>query len=580
MTKYYIKKRDILTSLLCIAVLVSQIFFDLKIPEYMTVITQAINDSAPTSVITRYGVEMLICVGCSVVLSVLCSYLAVVTAASMCATLRSRIFRNVENFSPQDVGHFTIDSLITRCSNDLTQVQNLFVEVLQTMVKLPIISVWAILKISGSEWEWTAATAAGILIVAGISLFIIKITRAGYRKIPVLTDRINHYSMEMMTGMRVVRAYNKEKFQEDKFESASNEMKDVTVMLWNRGAVLPPLTTGASNLLTLTIYWTGISLIAASTGSAHNLTLFSDMIVFSSYATLVIASFMSFASFLQYSGRSFASLARVRELLHYSPTIVKGYYTGDGTEKGTVEFSHVSFSYPDTENRVLTDVSFRVEQGETLAIIGSTGSGKSTLAGLIFRFYETDEGSVRVNGVDVNEYDPKTLYSKLGYVPQNNQLFTGTIEENVNFGATCEHRDKKDIERALNVAQASEFVSAFPDREGHCVSEGAKNLSGGQRQRLAVARAICKDAEICIMDDPFSALDFATDRKLRSSLRENCADTTVIMITQRVGTAMEADNILVLDEGHVVGYGKHEALLKECPLYREIAVMQMAEGTV
>ncbi len=576
----YFNKRDWATAAVCVAFLVAQIYFDLKIPEYMTYVTRAIESSQPTSVIYGYGAEMMGCVAASLVVSVLCAYFAVLTSTSVCRTLRTLIFEKVEDFSPQDVGRFSVDSLITRCSNDITQVQTFLVQALQTLVKMPIISVWAILKISGAEWEWTFATAMGVVLLACVTFLIIKVTRPGYRKVPVITDKINHFSLEMMTGLRVVRAYNKERFQEQKYEGASNELMDVSVFLWNRGSLLPALTSGTSNLLTLVIYWTGITLIAASTDSVHNVDLFSNMIVFSSYAVQVIASFMAFASLIQFSGRSFASLARVEELISYSPTIVDGDYTGPGTEKGTVEFDHVNFSYPETGAEVLHDISFRVEEGETLAILGPTGSGKSTLAGLILRLYEADGGEIKVDGVDVRTYDPDNLYSKLGYVPQSNVLFSGTIEENVNFGADHEKHGADDVKRALEVAQASEFVDDLPERTGYALSEGAKNLSGGQRQRLSVARAICKDAEICILDDPFSALDFATDKRLRTALKESCRDTTVIMITQRVGTAMDADKIMVLDEGRIIGFGRHDELMETCPLYKDIATSQMVGGTV
>ncbi len=578
MITQYFRKRDWLTAAVCIAFLVAQIYFDLKIPEYMTYVTRAIEDAQPTSVIYDYGIQMMMCVAVSLLVSILCAYFAVMTAASVCRTLRSLIFEKVEEFSPEDVGHFSVDSLITRCSNDITQVQTFLIQALQTMVKMPIISVWAILKISGAEWEWTFATAIGVLLLACFTFIIIKITRPAYRKVPVITDKINHFSLEMMSGLRVVRAYNKERFQESKYESASNELMDVSVYLWNRGSLLPPMTSGTSNLLTLAIYWTGITLIAASSDPVHNVDLFSDMIVFSSYAVQIVSAFMAFASFIQYSGRSFASLVRVEELVGYDPIIVDGDYTGPGTESGTVEFDHVSFAYPGTSSEVLHDISFRVEKGETLAILGPTGSGKSTLAGLILRLYEADEGEVRVNGISVGRYEPDDLYSKLSYVPQSNIIFSGTIADNVNFGTSSSKHGEEDVMHALDVAQAAEFVNDLPEGTAYAINEGGKNLSGGQRQRISVARAICKDAEICILDDPFSALDFATDRRLRTALKENCRDTTVVMITQRVGTAMGADKILVMDEGRIVGMGKHDELLENCPLYRDIAVSQMIGG--
>jgi len=523
---------------------------------------------------------MVLCAIGSMVVSVIASILAALTATSLCFTLRKRIFDKVSGFSPEDVGRFSIESLITRCSNDVTQVQNFVAQALQVLVKTPIISVWCVLKISSSEWEWTAVSVAGIVILAVVIFIVISSSRPFFKKVPVITDKINHSALEHLTGIRVVRAYNAESFQESKFEDASIEMMHNSISLWKRSSLLIPISSGTSNFLTLAIYWMGMMLIAANTGDPHNLVLFSDMIVFSSYIVLVIGNFMALSFMVQFSSRALASSKRVQEVIEYEYGIADGTFTGDGPEPGTVEFRNVSFTYPGTSSEVLHDISFKVEKGRSLAIIGATGSGKSTIADLVMRSYKATDGTLLVDGVDVREYEGSNLYSKIGFVPQTNMIFTGTVESNVNFGATRSARTPEDVRRALEIAQAAEFVYAMPDGVDSEVTEGGSNLSGGQKQRLSIARAICKDAGILVMDDPFSALDFATDRRLRTALDERCSNTTRILITQRVGTAQDADEIIVLDEGRIIGRGKHDWLLDNCPLYREFAVAQMAEGTV
>ena len=576
----YMQKRDWITTFLCIFFIVIQIYLDLRIPEYMSGITEAIGSSEPPSVIWGYGVEMILCAVISFIISLLAGILAVITSASLCRTMRKRMFSNVSRFTPEDVSRFSVDSLITRCSNDVMQLQNFIAQALQVIVKTPIISVWALVKISGAEWQWTVVTATGVIILAILISFIIISTRPKYRKIPELTDNINHYALEHLTGLRVVRSYNAERFQEEKFEEASIEMMENSIYIWKRGSFMPALSSGTSNFLTLAIYWTGIILIASSTDQAYNLVLFSNMIVFSSYAIQVIGSFLQLSFLIQTSARALASSKRVNELLHYEPIIIDGEYDGEGVEPGTIEFEHVDFRYPGSDHDVLKDISFKVGKGQTLAVVGATGSGKSTIISLILRSYLASAGTVLVDGMDVKGYSHSSLFDRISYVPQTSTVFTGTIEDNVNYGSTSKYRDIEDVRRALEVAQASDFVMELSEKESFKVSEGGHNLSGGQKQRITIARAICKRGEFCILDDPFSALDMSTDKRLRKALAEECVGTTNIIVTQRISTVVDADIIIVLDEGHIVGKGRHGELLQACPQYRDMAMSQMVEGAI
>ena len=565
-------------TLICAIFVVIQVYFDLRIPEYMTVITDAIMNDEPTSIIYGYGNDMLICALAGMLVSFIASIMAVAAATSLGHKLRQRLFDQVGDFTPQDVETFSVDSLITRSTNDVTQVQHFITRAMQTLIKAPIISVWAVVKISGSEWEWTAVTIIGVVVMVALMGCIIWFTRPRFKRIPVLTDRINHYSLEHLTGIRVVRAYNAERFQEEKFEGASNDMRDNSVSIWNLAGLLPGISNGVSNLLTVAIYWLGIVLIAGSEPD-HQTVLFSDMIVFSSYATQILNAFVRLAMLIQFSSRAVESSRRVQQLIEYTPCIPDGDFDGTGPDPGAVEFYHVNFSYPGTEVEVLHDISFRIGQGQTVAIMGATGSGKSTLVNLILRFYRATDGKITVNGVDVNDYRRRNLYTQVSYVPQSNTIFNGTVEHNVNYGSTSTERDIDDIRAAEAIAQASEFIDDLEGRESFLISEEGKNLSGGQRQRISIARAVCKDAPIWILDDPFSALDFMTDKKLRSSMETERREPTKILVAQRVGTVMNSDMIIVLDEGRIVGKGKHKELMETCPVYRDLAVSQMTEGT-
>ncbi len=564
---------------LCVVFVIFQAYLDLRIPEYMTVITDAIMDNENPSVITGYGAEMMLCSILSIAASLLGTMMAVRAATSLCYLLREKLFDKVSEFTPGDVDRFSVDSLITRSTNDVSQIQQFLTRSMQTLILVPVITAWALMKISGSEWEWTAVTAAGVVItVLSIALVVWK-TRPGYKRIPVLTDRINHHALEHLTGLRVVRAYNAERFQERKFEESSDDMMDNSLRIWRVSSITPTLSSGISNFLMLAIYWLGILLLSGTADHDHQVLLFSDMIVFSAYAIQILNAFMKLGMMIQFSSRAFASIERVNELLDYVPAIPDGTYEGIGDENGTVEFQNVSFTYPGTDVEVLHDVSFKIGRGETVAIMGATGAGKSTLVNLIMRFYKCTEGRVLVNGVDVLEYDRKALNSQISFVPQTNTIFTGTIEFNINYGSTAPERDMDDIHMAESIAQASEFIDNLEGNESFELTEEGRNLSGGQRQRISIARAVCKDAPIWILDDPFSALDFITDSRLRSAIREYREAPTKVFVAQRVGTVMDSDKIIVLDEGRIVGIGSHEELMRDCELYREVAESQLSEVT-
>jgi ATP-binding cassette subfamily B protein len=564
---------------LCVVFVIFQAYLDLRIPEYMTVITDAIMDNESPSVITGYGAEMMLCSILSIAASLLGTMMAVRAATSLCYLLREKLFDKVSEFTPGDVDRFSVDSLITRSTNDVSQIQQFLTRSMQTLILVPVITAWALMKISGSEWEWTAVTAAGVVItVLSIALVVWK-TRPGYKRIPVLTDRINHHALEHLTGLRVVRAYNAERFQERKFEESSDDMMDNSLRIWRVSSITPTLSSSISNFLMLAIYWLGILLLSGTADHDHQVLLFSDMIVFSAYAVQILNAFMKLGIMIQFSSRAFASIGRVNELLDYDPAIPDGTYDGKGDESGTVEFQNVSFTYPGTDVEVLHDVSFKIGRGETVAIMGATGAGKSTLVNLIMRFYKCTEGRVLVNGVDVLEYDRKALNSQISFVPQTNTIFTGTIEFNINYGSTAPERDMDDIHMAESIAQASEFIDNLEGNESFELTEEGRNLSGGQRQRISIARAVCKDAPIWILDDPFSALDFITDSRLRSAIREYRKAPTKVFVAQRVGTVMDSDKIIVLDEGRIVGIGSHEELMRDCELYREVAESQLSEVT-
>ncbi len=571
--------KDWLATAICAAFVIIQVFLDLRIPEYMMVITQAIMDDESSSVIYGYGLEMIACALLSMGVSIMASISSVWAATSLCHTLRRKQFEMVGRFTPQDISRFSVDSLITRSTNDVNQVQQFITRAMQTLIRAPVITIWAVVKIIDYEWQWTAVMIIGVVILLLLMSYVILWTRPRFKRIPKLTDRINHYALEHLTGLRVVRAYNAERFQEKEFSDASNELTDNSISIWTRASLLPSMTNGITNLMNMLIYIVGIVLITATDSPDHQALLFSEMIVFSSYATQILIAFVRLAMMIQFSSRALESSRRIQELVGYEPCIKDGDFDGEQPEPGVIEFDHVDFTYPGTDVPVLKDLSFRIEQGQTVAIMGTTGSGKSTIIDLIMRFYTATSGSVKVGGIDVKDYKRHALSSAISYIPQNSKVFTGTIESNVNFGSTSSVRSYEDIRRAESMAQAVGFIDDMEGQEGFYVTEEGKNLSGGQRQRLTIARGICKDAPIWLLDDPFSALDFKTDKDLRTAIEKEHKGQTKLLVAQRVGTVMNSDLIIMLDEGRIIGSGKHADLMRTCPLYRELAVSQMTEGT-
>ncbi len=561
-----------------IAFIVCQVYLDLRIPEYMSNITFALQNGTSTGAILDYGLRMIGCALLSLVASLTAGYLIADVASSLSRKLRLMMLDQVQRFSPEDVDRFSVASLITRSTNDITQVQQFVARVLQVVVKSPIMAVWAILKISGSAWEWTFATAIAVVVLTTVILIVIWRSMKYFTRIQKLTDSVNRETRESITGVRVVRAYNAEEFQAGKFDIASDALLSNNMSVLKIMFPMFTMTSVVTNFLTLSIYWIGATLIMATGNVEGQMLLFSDMIVFSSYAIQVLRAFVMVTEIIRGYPRASVSAKRIEEVIESEPRIKDG--TEDSEDIGEIEFRNVSFSYPGSDAKVLDDVSFKVSRGQTLAVIGPTGCGKSTVVKLMQRIYDASSGQVLVDGLDVKRYRREALGSKFSYVPQSSVIFTGTVRDNVNYGDTAPQRDDSDVWRALEVSQAAEFVKEFPDGLDAVVSQQGKNLSGGQRQRLSIARAVCRNAEICVLDDSFSALDFKTDKALRNNLKKEMAGSTVVMVAQRIGTIMDADVIVVLDGGKVVGIGTHKELMESCELYRDIAVSQMTEGTI
>jgi ATP-binding cassette subfamily B protein len=574
----YLPKKSWAYVVLCLFSILGQVYLDLQIPLYMEYITDALQRGASVGVVLDYGWKMVMCAFASLGLTITTGFLASIVGASLGKRLRVMLFDKIREFTPQDTDHFSSSSLITRSTNDVVQVQSFTSLALSILIRAPIMATLAFFRISGGTWQWTFATAMGFAVMTASIGYILWVTRPYYKAIPPLTDDINRHTQEHITGIRVVRAYNAERFQERLFGKTSEDLRENDLFIWRRTSLLPPISSGISNFLTLAIYWIGTIVIVATVGVTEKQELFSQMIVFSSYGIQVLLAFMLMVHVVQASPRAMVSSKRVQEVIEYDTAIPDGEYEGPGESEGEVEFRDVSFTYPGTKAPVLDGVSFKVRKGETLAIIGSTGSGKTTLVNLIPRFYLPTSGQVLVDGVDVKEYRRRNLNSKFGYVPQANVTFSGTVASNVRFGDMSDTATDEDVAEAIRIAQAMEFVESKEGGMDHEVTENGNNLSGGQRQRLSIARAVCRKPEIFILDDSFSALDFKTDRALREELRRSVPDSTFIIVAQRVGTIMNADQILVLDEGRVVGRGRHEELMESCELYREIAVSQMAEG--
>ena len=571
----YLRKKDWLYIFISLCFIVCQVWLDLKIPDYMSEITRLIQtpDSALGDVLV-VGMKMLGCALLSMAATFIVGYFVAVVAAGLSRRLREAVYDKVISFSMEEMGRFSTASLITRSTNDISQVQMVIAIGLQASVKAPIMAAWAITKIINKNLAWSAATGVAVAFLLVLITILFVLVVPGFRKIQSLTDNINRVARENLSGVRVVRAYNAEKYQEDKFEEANEELTSVNLFTQKMMAIMMPSMTLISSGLTLSIYWIGVYLIDKAK-LTEKIDLFSDMIVFSSYAMQVIMSFMMLTFTFIILPRAIVSSKRINEVLETKNRIMDGEGCENTIETGTVEFRNVSFHYPDAADDIISDISFKANKGEMVAFIGATGSGKTTLINLIPRFYDATGGEVLVDGVNVKKYKLSELRKKIGYAPQKALLFSGTIEENVCYGADTP--DSERLNEALEISQAKEFVEKLTDNVKSKISQGAVNVSGGQKQRLSIARSLYNKPEILIFDDSFSALDYRTDKILRKELRERSKGSTSLIVAQRIGTIMEADLIIVLEEGRIVGQGKHKELLKSCPIYKEIAMSQLSE---
>lgn len=572
------QKREWLMALACAVFVVGQVYFDLTLPDYMTELTTLIKtEGSATADIAAVGVKMLLCTLCSAVLAVACGYLSARIAAGFSFTLRGKLFGHVIDSDRAQMQDFSIPSLITRTTNDVTQIQMIVSMGLQMLIKSPIMAVWAIIKILGKSWELSAVTAAFVVVICSSVLAIMSVCLPRFRIVQKLTDKINRVARENLTGINVVHAFNAEDYQNKKFDVPSGEMMRTQLKNQRLFSFMQPIMLLGMNGLALVIYWLGAALIdrIPIADSAARLSFFSEVLVFSTYATYVVMSFMMLVMIFMLLPSAQVSAERINEVLDRRSTLTEGS-TAAGDAPGTVEFRHVSFRYPNAAADVLHDISFKVEHGGTLAIIGATGSGKSTLVGLIPRFYDATAGEVLIDGVNVKDYDFDTLYGKLGYVTQKAVLFAGTVRDNVFFGKSRVAESDENLRRALEVSQAAEFVDKLPDGADHKIAQLGRNVSGGQKQRLSIARALARDPEILVFDDSFSALDYRTDATLRGALAEQMCDATKIIVAQRIGTIRHADQIIVLDHGRAVGIGTHKELMQTCTVYQEIARSQLS----
>ena len=571
-------KKEWLFAIFCVILITLQVWLELKIPDYMSEITVLVQtEGSKMEDIILNGGYMILCALGSLIFAVGAGYFAAYIASEFSRNTRKQIFSKVQNLDTEEIKNFQTSSLITRTTNDVTQIEMLIAMGLQLLVKAPITAVWAITKILNKGWQWSAVTGIAVLILLGVitTLMIIVIPR--FKLVQKLIDKINGIARENLTGIRVVRAFNAEKYQEDKFDDVNDKLTNLQLFNQKKFAIMMPVMYLIMYGLTLSIYFIGAGLIQNSI-LADKITLFGNMIVFSSYAMQVIMSFLMLAMIFMMIPRAGVSARRINEVLDTKQKIIPGTFDGNTKEKGTVEFKNVSFKYPDADEYVLENISFKVNQGETIAFIGSTGSGKSTLINLVPRFYDATEGEVLIDGINVKDYKTETLNNKLGYVPQKAVMFAGTVNYNISYGDNGKGEiSKTKIKEAAEVAQASEFIEKMDDKYETHIAQGGTNVSGGQKQRLAIARAIARDPEIYIFDDSFSALDYKTDAVLRKELKNYTKNATSLIVAQRIGTIMNADKIVVLDSGKCVGMGTHKELLKTCEVYKEIALSQLSK---
>lgn len=571
------RAKQIVPAVLCAVLVVGQVYFDLLLPDFMMELTTLLKTGGTTESILNVGLKMLGSTLASALLAVVCGYIAANVASGFSYNVRRKLYYHVVDSSTEEMQSFSVPGLITRTTNDITQIQMIVAMGLQMLIKAPIMAVWGIVKILGKSWELSAVTAGFVVCICMTVFLVMSVCLPRFRKVQRKTDEINRVARENLSGINVVHAFNAEKYQTDKFDVPSREMMELQLKNQRLFALIQPVMSLGMNGLSLVIYWLGAALLSAvpATNVAGRVAMFSEVLAFSTYATYIVMSFMMLVMIFMMFPQSQASAERINEVLDSKSAIEEGTLT-EGKEVGSVEFDNVSFHYPDSTENELSNISFRVEKGQTLAIIGATGSGKTTLVNLIPRLYDATEGTVKIDGVDVRDYKFDTLYDKLGYVTQKAVLFSGTVEENVFFGEAGTEFDGEDLQNALTASQAAEFVDKLDGKENYRIAQLGRNVSGGQKQRLSIARALARKPEILVFDDSFSALDYRTDAMLRKQLAEKFADTTKIIVAQRIGTIRHADQIIVLDRGEAVGIGTHEELMKNCEVYREIAMSQLS----
>ena len=572
-------KKEIILAMISLILIIAQVWLDLKMPDYMSEITVLVQtEGSEMSEIIKNGAYMLSCALGSLISAVIVGFLASNISANFSMTVRKKLFDKVGNLAMHEVKSFSTSSLITRTTNDITQIQMLVAMGMQLMIKAPITAIWAITKILNKSWQWSAITAVGIGVLLGVIAILMVVVMPRFKKVQKLIDKINGVTRENLTGIRVVRAFNAEEYQENKFENENEKLTKMQLFNQKAFSVLSPVMYLVMYFLTLAIYFVGASLIKDAL-MADKIALFGDMVVFSSYAMQIIMSFLMLAMIFMMLPRAEVSAERINEVLDTEITIKDGKIDKDiSDERGTVEFKNVSFKYPDADEYLLKNISFKANKGETVAFIGSTGSGKSTLINLVPRFYDATEGKVLIDGIDVKDYKQEFLHNKLGYVSQKAVIFNETVKSNVSYGENGkEEASEEQIKKAIEVAQGKEFIEKMENGYDTQMSQGGTNVSGGQKQRISIARAIARNPEIYIFDDSFSALDYKTDSILRKELKKYTQDATTLIVAQRIGTIRNADKIIVLDNGEIVGQGKHKELLQNCEVYKQIALSQLSK---
>ena len=583
----YLKLKEWIVALICLGFVTLQVWLDLKLPEYMAEVTTLVQTpGSPIESIWRAGAMMLLCTFGSFCCAVTVGFFAAIIGSKLSRRLRSLLFNKVDSFSMEEINRFSTDSLITRSTNDITQVQLLIAMGLQVMIRAPITAIWAIAKISGKGYEWTLATVIAVVLLLTLSTLLFIFVMPKFKKMQSLIDGMNRVTRENLSGLRVVRAYNAESYQQEKFETANDELTATQLFTSRAMVIVNPFITMIIAGMSLTIYWIGAYLIDAASitltadGIPEKLAVFSNMVVFMQYSVQIIFAFLMLVMIFIMLPRASVSASRIREVLDTKQVLNDGTKTeGSAGLKGEIVFNNVSFKYPDAAENVLENVSFTAAQGETVAFIGSTGSGKSTLINLVPRFFDATEGEILIDGIDIRDYTGEALRNKIGYVPQKAAIFKGSISSNIAFGDNGSGADftEKDISKAASIAQAAEFIEQMEEGYESEIAQEGQNISGGQKQRIAIARAVCRKPEIYVFDDSFSALDYKTDKDLRNAIKKETAGVTSLIVAQRIGTIMDADKIVVLDEGKVVGEGKHRELLQSCDVYREIAMSQLSE---